>query len=240
MEVSTILQVLDEYADGRFQLHYEGYAEPGYPEKELIATGNWNSRTERRRVYDKPIPDWLTVKNPDETYKHTDNTMPRIGAILEKLGVELEWEDEWCACEECSKLFRTEPDSYSWTPSYWAHDGIGLYCQACVQDDPEDYLEHLEGNPRAANTLVDLEVQGYRHVDEEYENGWYGTEDDPKAIAEKLQKQGINRFIFEIDGVRQFDLSFSVWVHESEYSKLDSDEIESKGADPAVALAAAL
>ena len=243
MDTSTILRILDDYACGEFQLHCEGYAEPGYdPDTEMIATGDWNSQTVRRRVYDKPIPGWLTVKNPNETFEHVDNTMPRIAAILEKLGVALEWSDEWCDCSGCSKLFRTQPNSYSWMASYWLHDGIGQYCQDCVLDDPEDYLEHLEGNPRTANTLnLDLEVHGYRHVKGDYENGLCGGQcDDPHKIAESLEKLGIGRFIFEIDDVAQFGLSFSVWVHESEYDKLDPDEIDSKGDDPARAMESAL
>jgi hypothetical protein len=246
MNTSTILEVLRNYADGYFQLHEE-YAEPGYdsPESGLIATGNWNSQTTRRKVYDKPIPDWLTVKNPDETYEHIDNTMPRIGAILEKLGAVLEWEDEWEICEECHKLVRTQPDSYSWKRSYWLDD-CDLHCHECIRDDPEEYLEHLEGNPKTANTLdLDLEEHEYRKVDADFENGLCGGQcDDPKIIAEGLRKLGVERFIFEIDGVAQFGLSFSVWVHESEWNKtiswLDPAKIESKGDDPAVAMQTAL
>lgn len=231
MENGTIIDILLEQADGCFQLH-ESYAEPGYtdPESGLIATGDWNSRTVRRKVYPRVIPSWLTVKDPDATYEHIDNTMPRIGTILKKLGAELEWEDEWCACEECHKLFRTSPNSYSWTRSYWDSEGCGYYCEACVIDDPEDYLESLEGNPRKANTLdLDLEKQGYRKVDIDFENGLHGGQDDnSEKIAESLRKLGVERFIFEIDGVGQFEISFSVWVHETESDKCDPDEIISK------------
>lgn len=219
MNISTILQILDRQPGAYFQLHFEGYAEPGYndPESGLITTGNWNPSGK-------------------------DNTMPRIGAILEKLGVELEWEDEWCECSECGKLVRTQPDSYSWTRSYWLHDGIGLYCQDCVLDDPEVYLEYLEGNPKTANTLdLDLGGQGYVKTEGEYENGFHSRQnDDPEVIAKSLRKLGINRFIFEIDGTGQFDIAFSVWVHKSEYSKLDSTEIDSEGVDIAAAMQTAL
>lgn len=247
METSTILQILDNQPEAYFQLHYDGYAEPGYddPKSGLIATGNWNPSQRLERVWPVDTPDWLKFSNQegkDKLQRVEDYTMSRIGVILGKLGTVLEWEDEWCACSECNKLVRTEPDSYSWTRSYWLQDGIGLYCQDCVKDDPEDYLEYLEGNSNAANTLdLNLEEQGYQKIDEEYENGLYGGQcDNPHKIAESLGKLGINRFIFDIDGVNQFDTSFSVWVHKSEYHKFDPDKIESKGPDPAHAMRDAL
>lgn len=223
MNTETILRVCEKAGGERFQLHYDGYAEPGYddPESKLIATGDWNSRTETRRVYPSPFPCWLTVKDPNATYTFHDRTMPRIGAILEKLGVELEWEDEWVACNECYKLIRTQPDSYSWLKSYWLQDGIGYYCKDCILDDPEDYLEYLDGNSRNADTLgIDLEKYGYQRVKEDYENGWYGIEDDPEAIADDLRAVGIEHFIFTIDCSGQFNTYFSIWVHKTEYDKL--------------------
>ncbi len=240
MNFCTIIEILENQPGAYFQLHEE-YAEPGYdnPKSQLIATGDWNSRTVRRRQWgDRPLPDFLTVKDPDATYETIDNTMPRIGAILEKLGAELEWEDEWCACSECNKLVRISPDSYSWKPSYWNSGGCGLYCHECVKDDPEDYLEHLEGNAGDANTLdLDLEEHEYRKVDADYENGLNGGQcDDPGVIAKSLWSLGIERFIFEIDGIGQFDVHFSVWVHESEYDKLDPSEFRSRGDDPAAAM----
>ncbi len=214
----TILNVLGNYNGAHFVL-YPGYAEPGYDGE--VALGDWNPLS-----HGKVIPK-----------EHL--TMPRVGAILEKLGVELEWEDEWTACGECGKLVRTSPDSYGWTRSYWESEE-GAVCQDCVLEDPAGYLEYLESNRNTANTLdLDLESQGYRQVPESYENGLYGGQsDDPSLIAESLEKLGIGRYIFEIDGVGQFDLSFSVWVHKTEYHKLA--EIESQGVDPAIAMRAAL
>jgi len=227
MDTSTILQILYNYAEGcDFQVHFNGYAEPGYtdPKSGLIVTGDWNPRS-----WDEPIP-------------KEDLLMPRIGVILGKLGAELEWYDEWRACMGCGGLVRIQPNSYGWTPSYWAENGTGLYCQTCVLDAPEDYLGYLEDNPKAANTLaLDLGEHGYVKIDKEYENGFYpGQSDDPKVIAESLRKQGIRRFVFDIDGVGQFDCAFSLWIHKSECPKLGSTEIESKGVDIAAAMQAAL
>ena len=225
MDTNTILSMLVEIPGANFQLHSEGYAEPGYgePESGLIATGDWNPRS-----WNRPIP-------------KQDQTMPRCAAILERLGVELEWEDEWATCEECEKLVRTQADSYDWTRSYWDSGGCGIYCQDCVLDDPEDYLDHLEGNTSTPNTLdLDLEALGYQKVEDEYENGLYGGQcDDPVIIGKSLTALDIKRFVFNIDSVGQFDLAFSVWIHKTEWSKL-KDDITSRGADPAVAMRNAL
>lgn len=95
------------------QLHTSGYAEPGYddPDSGLIATGNWN-------------PTWRGLE-PD------DQTMPRVARLLEKLGIELEWCDEWTFCTKCHKLVRTEANSYDWTPSYYELDGE-IVCEECA------------------------------------------------------------------------------------------------------------
>lgn len=81
----------------------DGCCEPDYDDKP-VALGNWNNRTR----YDK------------ENNRHVviDDTMPRIAKLLEKLGYECQWGDEWGICEKCGKALRTQPDSYSWNPHY--------------------------------------------------------------------------------------------------------------------------
>ena len=105
------------------QLHYNGYAEPGYadPECGLIATGNWNEITEWRDGERKVISD----------------VPARIARLFEKLGIEIEWSDEWATCENCGKLVRTEPDGYSWKPSYTLGEGE-LLCHECTEDETDD------------------------------------------------------------------------------------------------------
>jgi len=102
------------------QLH-NGYAEPGYsdPKCGIVATGNWNKITKWENGQRLVISDVPT----------------RIGRLFEKLGIETEWSDEWCECSHCGKIIRTQPDSYSWTPSYTMGDGE-LWCKEC--DDTDD------------------------------------------------------------------------------------------------------
>ncbi|MCP4900008.1 MAG: hypothetical protein GY906_23820 [bacterium] len=105
-------------------------------------------------------------------------------------------------------------------------------------ENPEAYLEYLEGDPRRALTMdLDLEQCDYVHLDEEWEHGLHeGQADSPETVAESLRKLGVERFIFAIDGVGQFDCHFSVWVHESEVPKvIGRDSLESVPPGPSPA-----
>jgi hypothetical protein len=116
---STDWQVRSALED--IQLHV-GYAEPGYsdPECGIVATGNWNEITK-----------W------DGNERHIISDVPaRIARLFEKLGIETEWSDEWCSCSHCDKIVRTEPDSYSWKPSYTVGDGE-LWCHECEEPKEE-------------------------------------------------------------------------------------------------------
>lgn len=191
----------------------EGYAEPDYsdPESGVIAFGNWNDITR----WDATKHEFVTI----------DDTPSRIAALLEKLGVELEWEDEWAICDQCGKAVRTSPTSYNWKPSYWQDDNGSITCCGCISEDPAEYLESLEGNTRKCVTLdLDLGEHGYVLLEDGFENGFHhGQDADPKLIGTALREQGIERFLFNLDHTGQFDLGFSVWVHEVEVSTLDHD-----------------
>lgn len=194
------------------ELHVQGYAEPGYgdPASGVIALGNWNTVT--RYVNGQLVT--------------LDEVPSRVGNLLEKIGVELQWCDEWAACDTCGKLVRTQPDSYNWQPSYHLDDD-GLTCLDCLQGSAAEYLEGLEGNPRRCNTIsaIDPAEHGYVLVQGDFENGFHDGQDaDPKRIARALETQGIHRFLFNLDSTGQFDTRFSVYVHESEIGKLDREQ----------------
>ena len=102
--------------------HYNGYAEPGYsdPAGGVIATGDWNVVTK-----------WNEATHHYDTL---DDSPARLGKLLEKLGVDLQWEDEWADCTECGMLVRTQPDGWDWRPYYWLGDGE-LLCADCAADN---------------------------------------------------------------------------------------------------------
>lgn len=108
------------------ELHYCGYAEPGYtdPECGLIATGNWNE-----------ITSWF-----DGQRTVISNIPKRLGDIFERMGIEIEWSDEWAACSDCQKLVRTQPDSYFWKPSFTLDDDE-LVCLECKPSEESEESE---------------------------------------------------------------------------------------------------
>jgi len=194
------------------QFCFAGYAEPDYddPSSGVIAFGNWND-----------VSKW---KEAEHKFVTTDDVPGRVAKLLETLGVDLEWSDEWTCCEQCGKAVRTSPDSYGWQQSYSEIDGT-ISCGDCIAEAPSAYLESLEGNSRRCVTLdLDLAEHGYVLLEDGFENGFhYGQDADPKVIGDALDKQGISRFIFCLDSTGQFDISFSVWVHQEELAKVDED-----------------
>lgn len=182
------------------EIHFNGYAEPGYtdPSSGIIATGNWNNVS---------------------GYENEDKTIERLASVLETLGCELEWSDEWGTCNECCKIIRTSADSWGWTPSY--HIGCdGLECVDCI--DMESYLESIEGDASSLNTLCDPESHGYDLVFDKFENGLYrGQNADPELIGELMNDAGFSRWLLSVDRVGQFDASFSLWLHKSESEQDD-------------------
>jgi hypothetical protein len=189
------------------RMHYDirladGCVEPGYDDKP-VAMADWNSKT----------------KYNHETREHKiiDDTMTRLSKLFEKLGYSIEWEDEWEVCENCGKTFRTQPDSYSWKPSYWMADCFCL-CHECVKKDPADYIESFVGVETNAITLdIDLSEHGFHLHKGGLESGWHeGQDDNPKTIAKGLRSSGIEDFVFVLDSNGQFDIGFSVWVRDEE------------------------
>jgi hypothetical protein len=205
---------------------YSGYAEPGYddPPSGCIALGNWNEISK----WDEGKRQFVTV----------DATLPKLAKKLEAMGVELEWADEWISCDSCGKIFRAKPNSYGWQLSGVIEDGF-CACKDCI--DPKEHLENLENKHRKCNTIesINPEEHGYTCIQDDFENGLYGGQcADPQAIATILRDLGITRFLFNLDDTRQFDITFSVWLHNSELDKLETAKRaiadgNTNGVDPA-------
>jgi hypothetical protein len=180
------------------------YAEPGYsdPESGVIAFADWNERI----------------------MAHTDGkisqTMPRLRAILEYFGAEIEWSDEWTVCDCCGKAVRTQPDSYAWKPSYWCGDDGEAQCHECVEECADDYVDYLNGNKAAAVTFdFDLKEHGYVRLKKTWAAGLHpGQMDNPSEIASTLRDIGCYNFIFEIESQEQFSTYFRVWLTKDDYA----------------------
>lgn len=152
---------------------------------------------------DKPVAlaNWNNI--PEKVYK-----------ALEFMGYSCEWGDEWGYCCDCYKAFRTSPDSYGWQQYYaWIGD-CDVVCGDCIKNNPEEYLEMLENNPKKCDTLyLDLESLGYELMEDDFENGLHpGQNDNPVEILEKYKSKYPNgKFIFRLDGTGQFDIEFSIY-----------------------------
>jgi hypothetical protein len=200
--VNNILKIANNMADKTNEYNIsniviccEGYAEPGYySDNNIIAIGNWNGEISKR-----------------------------VKSIFEKMNVECEWEDEWVTCSNCGKAVRTQPDSYGWKASFSIEDGE-INCVNCLIDNAEDYLKSLENNWHKANTISKINPTDYNYVklDHKYATGFYdGQTDDPEKIAKSLLANGVERFLFHIDGVGQFDVHYFVFVHNSEIDLIE-------------------
>lgn len=179
---------------------YPGYAEDGYddPASGVIATGNWNTITKYNEVTRK--------------FDVVDDTPAKLAQKLEKLGVELEWSDEWTDCMECGKLIRTSPNSYGWQPSYSYVEGEGYICLGCLK--PEDHLRQCVENNKG-NQIADIDPadHGYIKLEGDFENGWYGGQCASPDIIMKAMIAADVPVLLNLDDVGQFDMRFSVWIH---------------------------
>jgi len=195
------------------QVHV-GYAEPGYGTLEgddIIVTGDFNECSSY---------DWDT-----KTRTLVDDIPERVAKVLESAGIEIEWNDEWAECCECYKLVRTSADSYGWTASFALIDDCEIICSECLEENPEEHLKSLEGFADKANTLNGIHPEEHDYVCiGEFERGFHpGQDDDPRLAAKALEELGLERWLFNIDNVGQFDTRFSLWIHESEIDSGDAN-----------------
>lgn len=200
------------------ELHYSGYAESGYsdPESGIIALGNWNQPSDY-------------VKGEDGCFgrfvNHGRGTVSRVAKVLEHLGVEMEWSDKWMSCGDCGKLVRSQPDCYSWTPSYVILHDCELLCCECAAKDPEAIISEFEGRAKKALTPdlgIDPTNHGWVMAIEDLENGFHaGMDADPKVIKKELKALGVERFLFMITGQSQFYVTFALFIHEDEKDRLE-------------------
>lgn len=194
----------------RLVLHTGGAIDLEVPKCGIIAIADWNSIYGYKKGVVVP----------------TDNTMPNLESKLIDLGVETVWIDCFKACNCCNRLIGISPDRWDWLPTFAAVPGVGDYvCVECIlKNYIETYLQSREGvNDRAiAIDAIDPSNYGYRAIIDNCENGWYGGQDDnPVAIGTALKKLNIERYIFKVDSVGQFDTHFSVYVHNSERKKFN-------------------
>lgn len=226
--VSRIIEIAlgEPYGDGDIITDVvTDYAEPGYRTSNgVIVLGNFNDK--------RPTYGWQ-VRQLDGTPYRTQPplakwmTIPsRLARVLEAAGADLEWSDEWVRCGDCGRIFRTQPNSYSWTMNgAYSEDGCDYYCADCLVSDPESLIEEYVNDATRALTFdVDLSALGFEQENGTYENGWHpGQEDNPTEILARILKfapEG-TEVVFTIAEQSQFYLKFQAWVRTPESSDDD-------------------
>lgn len=193
-----------EWPDGELIKDFgAGIAEPGYGTDETVwVLGNWNTKR------------WLSPEERSAGVKLTnEESLPaRLAEALERRvpGVELHWLDEWTSCEDCARIFRTQPDSYGWL-MYGAFTDNGIFCADHLSFD--DIAESYINEPSRALTFpLNLEDEGFSLYGARYENGWHpGQNDEPEAILTEALRHW-REGIFKISSSGQFDIEFELWV----------------------------
>lgn len=191
MKHSKLIEKAMDYvskATGRDFQWAEEYAEPGYSCEHGIVFANWND-------------------------KDGQTFLKRLGNVLEKLGIECEWEDEWSTCGECGKAVRTRPDCYHWTSYYRIVNDCELLCLDCIKEDAQGYLESIEDNPRqACPPEIKPEEHGYTQYNGKFETGFNpGMNADPKKLLAQMQSEGLRHIVFQIEEQSQFYVTWKAF-----------------------------
>lgn len=189
-----------------------GYASPRYGLRDAtIVLGNWNTR-------DKYDPTRETPLTKDETLP------ARLARVLERVGAEVEWLDEWTSCSECYRAIRTKPDSYGWKPEFaWLGD-CDIVCSACLLEDVAGSIDaggYVNDPTRAITWCSDAELEraGWTQwaPDRILENGWHpGQDDDPAKVLEEIRRETSADVVFRIQDAGQFDVKFRAYTRDAD------------------------
>jgi len=172
---------------------YGKYAEPGY----MLDTDKIGILT----------GDWNKISN-------------QLESALE-LHFELEWLDEWAACDDCGGLVRTSPNSYDWLPSYIMFDGY-ILCESCIRHNLEEHIQDYLNQHDKASTILnhdDLIKHGFDQLNGTYESGMHSHQTDtPEKALQQFHNQLKDKdYIFIIPSTGQFDVQFELWARPTNY-----------------------
>ena len=191
----------EDYGDGSLVTDVGvGIAEPGYGNADTVwALGNWNTKR------------YVRVGDPALTA--AERLPERLAAALERYDVETLWLDEWIMCENCYRIFRTEPDCYQW--QQYGH--IDLHgqpiCADCITfDDIEDDAIN-NASYCIRNTFgIDPEDHGFIQYNGRYQNGWHHDMTDlPTEILEATRQEWAET-VFVLSATSQFYVDFTAYV----------------------------
>lgn len=156
-----------------------------------------------------------------------DYHYPEVAERLAEAGVEFHWYDEWTVVYDEDAAYRTEPDSYSWKPSVI----LGDDCEWLTPKTPTHYWIEWALNdstrciPEHIPAVEELEEQGFAVKWDGYASGWYGREDSPSEITEKIHQYHPGAdIVFVLESTGQFEISFSAYVRPTQ-EELDEMDV---------------
>jgi hypothetical protein len=190
--IQAIIEKHESYLDD----YAREYGEPGYDKPgEWILFANWN-----------PVP-------------------RRTQSWLESHGYALEWSDEWTVnWDGDQKAYRTSPDGHGWRSQLVYLDDGQMIAKGELTPNStalDDYIAHLVDHPERVDQFeLDWTQHGFERLvaDGAYESGLHpGQNDDPKKLmAHWREVRPGYEFLFTLDDVGQFDISFSIWGRKKE------------------------
>ena len=187
------MEKIVELLVNKFHIDYSLiYGEMGYklPEgKKAILFGDWND-------FDK---------------------YPNIMEYLEE-NYELEWFDEWHIDDNTGKAYRKSGNSYEWESQIMYSESIGGYF---TPDDSISYwidevkITSSSETIKALPSFIckdEIEREGFKLIEENFENGYYGKVDNQKDITEELFKEGFKEVLFQLEYNSQFSMGFRAYA----------------------------
>lgn len=191
-------QVLNNIENIQF---YTGYAEPGYEKEAFVCVGDWNTVTR----YDRKTNTQLIISDIPQ----------RISEALDMLKIETEWNDEWAVCNDCDLIVRTQPDSYSWHPSYIEHNGE-LICADCFRESPGNFMWRIEDKHLVLQ--LPFEYDFSKEYEKHKEIQLPDQNPDPSAwmkeIHAELKEKDIRRYF--VQQVGTYADTFICWVNKED------------------------
>lgn len=130
-----------------------------------------------------------------------------------------QWGDSesWTNCSYCGKAIYLD-DYYS--RDYWIEpQGSGIFCSDCVRNETgvrDDYIKSLINDSEKCNEFLseqDLEDFGLVKLEDEYESGYYGRNNNPHIILDTLLSKYPNgKFIFDSNSRNRYNIVYTVWA----------------------------
>jgi hypothetical protein len=123
-----------------------------------------------------------------------------------KIDIDLLYSDEYTTCQECNEIMEYCKMKFLQNDFF--------VCDNCIKENyTSDYIDTIENDYKKCNMILsinELEKIGYILIEENFENGFYGVNDEPKKIFEKYEND-YKSLIFHIDSKNPFAVYFSLY-----------------------------